>query len=79
MIIAHFACNQLYSVHSMKAQMGAQRYSSNHSEPRRLIGVGGQSQAPAALPPRKSPDTHYAGGWVGPRADQNVNGEEKIL
>jgi hypothetical protein len=30
--------------------------------------VGGQLHAPAALPPRKRPGTHYIGDWVGPRA-----------
>ena len=32
------------------------------------MGVGGQSHAPAALPPGKRPGTHCIGGWVGPRA-----------
>ena len=31
------------------------------------MGVGGQRQAPAALPLGKRPRTHYAGGWVAPR------------
>jgi hypothetical protein len=31
------------------------------------MGVGGQSHAPAALPPEKDPGTHCIGGWVGPR------------
>jgi hypothetical protein len=30
--------------------------------------VGGQSHAPAALPPGKRPGTQFIGGWVGPRA-----------
>jgi len=33
-----------------------------------LEGVSGQQQAPAALYPRERPDTHFTGGWVGPRA-----------
>jgi hypothetical protein len=32
------------------------------------MGVGGQLDAPAALPPEKRPGTHCIGGWVGPRA-----------
>ena len=32
------------------------------------MGVGGQSNAPAALPPGRRPGTHCIGGWVGPRA-----------
>ena len=30
--------------------------------------MGGQSHAPAALPPGKRRGTHCTGGWVGPRA-----------
>jgi hypothetical protein len=30
--------------------------------------VSGQLHAPAALPPGKSPGTHFTGGWVYPRA-----------
>jgi hypothetical protein len=30
--------------------------------------VSGQLHAPAALPPGKSPGTHFMGGWVDPRA-----------
>jgi len=29
------------------------------------MGLGGQWQAPAALPPGMYPDTHCTGGWVG--------------
>jgi hypothetical protein len=32
-----------------------------------LDGVGGQRYAPAAFTPRERPDTHFTGGWVGPR------------
>ena len=32
------------------------------------MGVGGQSHAPATLPPGKRPVIHCTGGWVGPRA-----------
>ena len=42
------------------------------------MGVGGESHAPAALPPGKSPGTHCTGGWVGSTADLNGCGEEKI-
>ena len=31
------------------------------------MGVGGERQAPAALPPVKRFGTHHAGGWVGPQ------------
>jgi hypothetical protein len=31
--------------------------------------MSGQLHTPAALPPReRAPDTHWIGGWVGPRA-----------
>jgi hypothetical protein len=33
-----------------------------------LDEMGGQRHAPAALPPRKRPTSHYRGGWVEPRA-----------
>ena len=32
------------------------------------MGLSGQRQAPAALPPGKTRVTHCIGGWVGPRA-----------
>jgi len=32
------------------------------------MGVGGQCHAPATLPAGKGPNTHFLGGWVGPRA-----------
>jgi hypothetical protein len=41
------------------------------------MGVGGQRQAPAALPPVKRPDTHCIRGWVGPRA--RLDGYGKTL
>jgi hypothetical protein len=34
------------------------------------MGVGGQSHAPAALPPGKRRGTYFAGGWVGPSYGQ---------
>ena len=38
------------------------------------MGVGGQRQAPVALP-RERPGTHCIGGWVGPRAGLDVCGK----
>jgi hypothetical protein len=32
------------------------------------MGVSGYRHDPTALPPGKRPDTHFIGGWVGPRA-----------
>ena len=40
------------------------------------MGVGGQSHAPAALPPGT---THYTGGWVGPRAGLDECGKSRPL
>jgi hypothetical protein len=37
-----------------------------------LDGVCGQHHAPAALPPRKRPGTHWIGGWVGHTAGLDV-------
>jgi len=39
--------------------------------------MGDQHHAPAALPLRKKPGTHYAGRWVGPRADLKRCGESR--
>jgi len=33
-----------------------------------LDGVSGKRHTPAALPPGKSPGTHFIGGWMYPRA-----------
>ena len=41
------------------------------------MGVGGQRHAPAALPPGKRPDTHFAGGWVGLRAGLDGCGKSR--
>ena len=46
---------------------GEYRYSSTLSLTSALDGVGGQSHAPAALPPGKRVGTHFIGGWVDPR------------
>jgi len=35
---------------------------------RRSMGISGQHQGPAALPPEEKPGTHFTGGWAGPRA-----------
>jgi hypothetical protein len=41
--------------------------------------VSGQLHALAALPPRETaPDTHWIGGWVGPRAVLDVVVKRKI-
>jgi len=34
-----------------------------------------QQHTPAALYPRERTDTHFTGGWVGPRADAEFAGE----
>ena len=41
------------------------------------MGVGGQSHAPAALPPGKTPGTHCIAGWVGPRAGLDGCGKSR--
>ena len=40
-------------------------------------GVGGQRDAPAALPPGNRPDTHCIGGWVGPGTVLNGCGKTR--
>jgi hypothetical protein len=32
------------------------------------MGMGGQRHAPAALPLKNKPGTHYTGDWMGPRS-----------
>ena len=39
------------------------------------MGVGGQRQFPAALPPGRRPYTHCIGGWLGHRAGQDGCGK----
>ena len=51
-----------------KTQCGGVQYSSTLSLTSTLDGVGGQRHDPAALYPLERPDTHFTGGWVGPRA-----------
>jgi hypothetical protein len=41
------------------------------------MGVGGQRQAPAALP-RERPGTRCTGGWVGPRACLDRCGNSRL-
>ena len=52
----------------MQAQRGGGDIAPTHSKPPRQMRVGGQSHAPAALPPVKRSGTHCVVGWVGPRA-----------
>jgi hypothetical protein len=41
--------------------------------------VKGQLHTPAALPPgKRAPDTHWIGGWVGPRAVLDAEVKRKI-
>ena len=40
--------------------------------------VGGQRHAPAALPPGKTPGTHWIRGWVGPRAGVDGYGKSHL-
>jgi len=40
-------------------------------------GVSGQQHSPAALYPRERPDTHFTGGWVGPRAGLDMCGKSR--
>jgi hypothetical protein len=41
------------------------------------MGLVGQRHAPAALPPRKRPNAHCIGGWVGPRAGLDGCGKSR--
>jgi hypothetical protein len=48
-------------------RMGEWMNRSTISWPRHKLEVSGQLHAPAALPPGKTPGTHWIGGWVGHR------------
>jgi hypothetical protein len=41
--------------------------------------MSGQHHAPAALPPGQNPDTHWTGGWVGPRTNVDLFEEDNNL
>jgi hypothetical protein len=44
------------------------------------MGVSGQRHAPAALyPQERTPDTHWTGGWVGPRAGLDTEASGKTV
>ena len=52
-------------------------YSATLSLTSALDGVGGQPQAPTALPPGKRPGIHCIGGSVGPRAGRDGCGKSR--
>jgi hypothetical protein len=58
--------------------LGGGGISTTHSRPRHYMGVSGQYHAPAALYPRGI-DTHWTGGWVGPRTGLGAETGRKIL
>jgi hypothetical protein len=51
----------------MKAQEGSRGIEMLFLQPRRQIGMGGQSHGRTVLP-REWPGTHCVAGWTGPRA-----------
>jgi hypothetical protein len=42
------------------------------------MGVSGQGNAPAALPPGKKAGIHCTGGWVGPSAGLDGCGKSRL-
>ena len=56
---------------------GELRFSSTLSLTSALMVVGSQRHESVALPPGKRPDTHFIGGWVGPRAGLNRSGKSR--
>jgi hypothetical protein len=66
-------------LHAMEAHGVRGGIAPTHSLPRHYMGVSGQHHAPAALTPgEKTPGTHCAGGWVGPRAGLDAEARGKI-
>jgi hypothetical protein len=41
--------------------------------------VSGQLHVPAALPPGKSPGTHWTAGWLDPQSGSGKREEETVL
>jgi hypothetical protein len=60
-----------------KGPEGEKRYSFTLSLTSTPDGIGGQSHAPAALPPEKRPGNHCIGVWVGPRAGLDGCGKSR--
>jgi hypothetical protein len=59
--------------------MGKWMYWSTFSWPRHYVEVSGQLHAPAALPPEKTPRTHWIGGWMDPRSSLDDLEKRKFL
>jgi hypothetical protein len=59
--------------------MGEWMYRSTFSLLRHWLEVSGQLHDPAALPPAKSSDTHWIGGWVSSRAGLDDVEKKKFL
>jgi hypothetical protein len=55
-----------------KGTQGEKRYSSTHSYLWHSKEVSGHIHAPATLPPANHARTHWIGGWLDPRDDQDV-------
>ena len=53
------------------------RHSSIHY-PLRYMRVGGQQHDPSTLAPGRSPNTHWTGRWVGPRAGLDARAERSL-
>ena len=69
--------NKRGKVHPIKCYRRSRGNSSNLSVTSALDGVGGQSHAPAALPPGKRSGAHCIGGRVGPMAVLNGCGKSR--
>jgi hypothetical protein len=62
-----------------KSLLGEWRYSSTHSLTSALDGGEWSASCPGHFTPReRAPDTHWIGGWVGPRAVLNAVVKRKI-
>jgi hypothetical protein len=76
----HLWLKKMLSHYTAQRRLEETRYSSYSFSTSALDGVSGQSHAPPALYPwERTPGTHCAGGWMGPRAVLDTEVREKIL
>jgi hypothetical protein len=71
--------NKGHPCHVIGGTEVTQSYSSTHFQPRRWVGLVGQSHTPAALPPGKKPGTQCTLGSVGTRSLLDGCGAQKVL
>jgi len=67
-LVGFYISNSEHSVSSKKGKVIPLQSRCGPERTAALEGMSGQQHAPTALYPRERPGTHFAGGWVSPRA-----------